>query len=802
MKLSFPILSVTIAFSFFSNVAASADGQISASTSTAISPATPVAVNGEAALRDFKSAYEFYSTKEYQKAFDKFQSLVNPKFTLNDYVVFFMAMSARQLGKTEEAEKLFKQVDSLGANFKLKTDAMIERAHLALEKGQYKDAKNLLAQLEKRNRSSEAYPEIIFDLARAEKSLKNKTMMCKWLHHLYVKNPAFEKIQDWGPVLGENKFQNEESKCPNDLADMRTRVKNLLWNGFDKKALEEIQFMRKRSPDEEQKFKLDGIESSFHFQEGNVAKAMDLLKPYFETHKNDFNFLMQFGNAAARSGDLAGAVGAYYKAYKLSPKSQKGKQALFQSAFMSYQFEDYDGAERKFKEFKKTFAGSGLQRDASWHLAWITYLKGDFESAYKGFLSLKNEAKRNRKARKAFSLDRLNYWMAMSLLRMNKVEQARDLFSELASDKLEGFYAIAAAARLKNFPTVAAPSGPTPLRRFSRSEFLTASMDADYLMETVAEESEDNLSVAEDGTDESREDLAQDDAASDSKSASIGDLPAAEEAITSFRDPKHVARFEKARDLMIVGLNELAKWDLWEIEKTTRNKEYLRMLMAEYLKVGHYHRVSSIAQLFFNGSRAAYGLDGIRYMWEYAYPQAYDKQVQEYSSRFTVPKELIWGIMRAESVYRKDAISPVGALGLMQVMPYTASRVAGLIGEKNFQVKTLLEPEPAIRIGSRYLRRLMDRYGGSIPLVAASYNAGPHRVDSWLKNFGHLESDEFVEHIPFVETRNYVKKVISNAQVYADLYGDKKPVVPHLSTKLPALKLDDRNPAKENWDDI
>jgi soluble lytic murein transglycosylase len=130
--------------------------------------------------------------------------------------------------------------------------------------------------------------------------------------------------------------------------------------------------------------------------------------------------------------------------------------------------------------------------------------------------------------------------------------------------------------------------------------------------------------------------------------------------------------------------------------------------------------------------------------------------------------------MRAESQYKKDIVSPVGALGLMQVMPNTGMRISQIIGDHNFIAEKLLEPETAIKVGSRYLARLMKKFDGSLALVAAGYNAGPHRVSSWVASFGELDLDEFVEHIPFLETRNYVKKVLSNFYVYNQLYNSKR----------------------------
>lgn len=95
----------------------------------------------------------------------------------------------------------------------------------------------------------------------------------------------------------------------------------------------------------------------------------------------------------------------------------------------------------------------------------------------------------------------------------------------------------------------------------------------------------------------------------------------------------------------------------------------------------------------------------------------------------------------------------------------------------------------------------MRKYDQNIALVAASYNAGPHRVQLWLKSFGSLDMDEFVEHIPFLETRNYVKRVVSNYYIYAQLYGqDKSPLV-YLTEPLNLQKSGPLS-TKETWEDI
>ena len=128
--------------------------------------------------------------------------------------------------------------------------------------------------------------------------------------------------------------------------------------------------------------------------------------------------------------------------------------------------------------------------------------------------------------------------------------------------------------------------------------------------------------------------------------------------------------------------------------------------------------------------------------------------------------------MRQESVYNSQAVSPVGAIGLMQIMPNTGSRVAMMLGEDTYTPAMLELPEHNLRYGVFYLGRLLTRFEGAWPLAVASYNAGPHNIGSWLAPWkGRITMDDWVEQIPLKETRDYVKKVSANYAAYTALYG-------------------------------
>jgi len=128
----------------------------------------------------------------------------------------------------------------------------------------------------------------------------------------------------------------------------------------------------------------------------------------------------------------------------------------------------------------------------------------------------------------------------------------------------------------------------------------------------------------------------------------------------------------------------------------------------------------------------------------------------------------VYGLIRQESRFIMDARSHVGASGLMQVMPATAKWTAKKIGLSNFTPDQITDKETNVAIGTGYLKLVLDDFGGSLPLAAAAYNAGPSRSRRWREG-PVLEAAIWAENVPFQETRDYVKKVLSNTTNYAAL---------------------------------
>lgn len=160
------------------------------------------------------------------------------------------------------------------------------------------------------------------------------------------------------------------------------------------------------------------------------------------------------------------------------------------------------------------------------------------------------------------------------------------------------------------------------------------------------------------------------------------------------------------------------------------------------------------------------------------HPLAHDRYVWTHAREHDIDPYLVMGLMRQESTYNAIAVSHAGARGAMQIMPRTGHLLADLAHDTRFTAGDLEDPVLSVGYGIRYLGLLMKRYDGVYPLAIASYNGGPFNVSNWLGGTGSdMPLDAFVEHIPFRETRDYVKKVTAGYATYLTLYAPESTAI-------------------------
>lgn len=173
--------------------------------------------------------------------------------------------------------------------------------------------------------------------------------------------------------------------------------------------------------------------------------------------------------------------------------------------------------------------------------------------------------------------------------------------------------------------------------------------------------------------------------------------------------------------------------------------------------------------------------------WKLAFPIPYRSAIQVYSRNQSLDPFLVAALIRQESEFNATVISHANAYGLMQVLPGTGKQLARQVRIRHFSTRQLLTPERNIQLGTMFFHNVLNEAGGETEMALASYNAGPGRLNLW-KNWGpYREPAEFVETVPFHETRQYIQIVLRNADVYRRLYSGSTPDVPAYHAK-PAPK--------------
>jgi soluble lytic murein transglycosylase len=190
-----------------------------------------------------------------------------------------------------------------------------------------------------------------------------------------------------------------------------------------------------------------------------------------------------------------------------------------------------------------------------------------------------------------------------------------------------------------------------------------------------------------------------------------------------------------------------------------------------YSESGKYHRALQTVKRAVPGYYSLQLDELPRPVWEYLFPKAYWQDLRRYASSNGLDPFLIASLIRQESEFNAAALSRANAMGLMQILPGTGKKLAKQLKIRGFDNSLLLDPTYNLQLGTRYFRDLLKRYDGQIEYALAAYNAGPERVDEWKKG-SYRDMPEFVESIPFTETREYVQAIVRNVGLYQRLYSN------------------------------
>jgi soluble lytic murein transglycosylase len=412
----------------------------------------------------------------------------------------------------------------------------------------------------------------------------------------------------------------------------------------------------------------------------------------------------------ARSGREDEAAPIFRTLATGAPGAALAERARYHMALMYIEAARYKEAADAFRAYLAVYPARAESRAARWRMAWCLYRLGRTGEAAAEFAALAAKAEGSERAR-------AEYWTARLALTEGRKAEALARLREVTAADATGYYGLQAYLTLRALGEKPAP----PVARLVRND------------------------------------------------PGLPSLPPA-----TLRKSPAFGPVMRTTALLALGLSEDAGRELATLagrpEADARTRAELARLADHAGRPGLALRWGESARSYLARYRATPGYEAARWRM----PRAYAAIVREAARENALPPDLLWALIQRESRFIADAVSPVGAIGLMQLMPATAAALAKEAGDKDFDPTRLGDPRTNVRLGARYLRGLLARYGGRTALAAAAYNAGEAAVDRWLAVRGSQAPDLFVEEIPYQETRRYVMEVQRNFALYGWLYADAR----------------------------
>jgi peptidoglycan lytic transglycosylase len=394
-----------------------------------------------------------------------------------------------------------------------------------------------------------------------------------------------------------------------------------------------------------------------------------------------------------------------------SPASPWLEQALLSAANLHLVHHEYDQALDAFREAQARFPNGPRASYVHWKAAWLTLRQGRNEDAKKAFeeqIALYPSGSETPAAL---------YWRARLAEEDNELLMARAFYQKLSDRYRNFYYAELGRQRLKRLPAAAADAA-TKYALLDRVPPLDSSGKV-----ADSEPPSDELHVQ--------------------KAELLGNGGLVDFAV---------------RELQAAAVADGGSWGPAETAQL-------------YDETGHYDQAIEVMKHSAPNYFALDIPDLPRKYWEALFPKAYWSDLKRSSAANGLDPYLVASLIRQESEFNPNAVSRANAVGLMQLLPKTGKAVARQVKMKRYTASQLYTPAVNLQLGTRYFRGMVDKFGGSFEYALAAYNAGSDRVEDWLNQGKYRDPQEFVESIPFTETREYVQAILRNASVYKQLYG-------------------------------
>jgi soluble lytic murein transglycosylase len=445
-----------------------------------------------------------------------------------------------------------------------------------------------------------------------------------------------------------------------------------------------------------------------HSGGGDAREGRDLLQHAQATGEANAQRLYNLVEIARTEGNEGDLLNYLSQLRQSAPTSPWFQSALISVGNMYLLKKDYDHAIDYYREAHERFRDGSRASYAHWKAAWLNYRQGRTEEAKKEFTQHVRSYPASLETAAAV------YWRGRIAEDQNDLPLARAWYAKVAERYCNYYYGHLAAERLAKIAVSPAVH--------------------DTLLDTIPP---------------------------------LAPLSAAA-ALTNI--PADALRVEKSKLLENAGMTDFAIKEL-RASDGGKGANWATLEIARiYREGGQDHR----ALRFMKSAVPSYFAIDIfvlpRPYWDYLFPRPYWTEVRRFAMENQLDPYLIAALIRQESEFNPGAVSRANAFGLMQLLPATGKNTAKELRIRGFRTETLLVPNINLQLGTRYFREMVQHYNGRVEYALAAYNAGTNRVEDWLSVGNYRDVPEFVESIPFTETREYVQSIMRNTRIYRRLY--------------------------------